>query len=160
MNELTLRKMTSSEFDIFRSREIHEYAMQQVRVGYWTEEEAEACSVKQIDSLLPEGIDTTEMLLLIAENVDGIAIGHVWVALQSRPGSATSAWIYGIQIESEERGNGYGRALLLAAEQEIVQRGIGVIGLNVFGPNKVARNLYESAGYQVTSMHMQKELPN
>lgn len=36
----------------------------------------------------------------------------------------------------------------------------GVIGLNVFGSNTLARNLYEAAGYQVTSMHMQKELPN
>lgn len=133
--------------------------MEQVRAGYWTEDEAEARSAKQTDSLLPQGIDTPGMLLLIAENLDGIAIGHVWVALQPRPGSGTGAWIYSIQIESEQRGNGYGRALLFAAEQEIVRRGIGVIGLNVFGSNKVARNLYESAGYQVTSMHMQKELP-
>lgn len=160
MSELTLRPMTSNEFVTFRSREIRGHAMEQVRAGYWIEDEAEARSAKQIDSLLPQGINTPEMLLLIAENLDGIAIGYVWVALQPRPGSETRAWIYGIQIESEQRGNGYGRALLLAAEREIVQRGIGVIGLNVFGLNTVARNLYESAGYQVTLMHMQKELPS
>jgi len=70
MNELTLRPMTSSEFDTFRSREIREYAI----------------------------------------------------------------------------------------EQEITRRGIGVIGLNVFGSNMVARNLYETAGYQINSMHLRKKL--
>lgn len=160
MSELTLRPMTSNEFVTFRTREIRDHAMEQVHAGYWTEEEAEARSEKQIDLLLPQGFDTPEILLLIAENLDGNAIGHVWVALQPKPGSETRAWIYGIQIESEQRGNGYGRSLLLAAEQEIVRRGLGVIGLNVFGSNTIARNLYESAGYQVTSMHMQKELPS
>lgn len=85
MSELTLRPMTSSEFDTFRSREIREYAIAQVNAGY-------------------------------------------------------------------------GRSLLRAVEQEIIRRGIGVIGLNVFGSNMVARNLYETAGYQINSMHLRKKL--
>ena len=32
------------------------------------------------------------------------------------------------------------------------------IGLNVFGPNTVARNLYESAGYEVATLQMHKQL--
>lgn len=34
----------------------------------------------------------------------------------------------------------------------------GYAGLNVFGTNTVARRLYESSGYQITSMNMRKEL--
>jgi ribosomal protein S18 acetylase RimI-like enzyme len=36
---------------------------------------------------------------------------------------------------------------------------VGTIGLNVFGPNTAARNLYESAGYEIASLQMHKELP-
>ena len=57
-----------------------------------------------------------------------------------------------------ERGQGLRPALLLAAEQEAARRGEATIGLNVFGPNTVARNLYESAGYEVASLQMRKEL--
>jgi hypothetical protein len=35
---------------------------------------------------------------------------------------------------------------------------VKAIGLNVFGPNTVARTLYESAGYQVASLQMHKAL--
>lgn len=77
MSELTLRPMAPNEFDVFRSGEIRDYAIEQVRAGYWREEEAEARSAKQTDSLLPQGIETPEMLLLIVEKVDGIAIGRL-----------------------------------------------------------------------------------
>lgn len=156
MSELTLRPMTTSEFDIFRSREIREYAIEQVSAGYWIADDAEMRAAEQTDSLLPQGIGTPEMLLLIAENAEGVAIGHAWVAL--KPGSGTSAWLYDIRVDMGQRGNGYGRAILRAVEQEITQRGIGAIGMNVFGSNMVARNLYETAGYQIKSMHLQKKL--
>jgi hypothetical protein len=45
-----------------------------------------------------------------------------------------------------------------AAERETAQRGVTTIGLNVFGANVVVRRLYESAGYDVTSLQMRKPL--
>jgi GNAT superfamily N-acetyltransferase len=56
------------------------------------------------------------MLLLAAETaiVFSALIGTVWVALE---GEGTSgAWIYQIEIVPEQRGHGYGRALLRAVE--------------------------------------------
>jgi ribosomal protein S18 acetylase RimI-like enzyme len=97
------------------------------------------------------------MLLLMAETSDGAVVGHVWVGLERRPGFP-GAWIYSIEIDPDQRGNGYGRSLLVAAEHETARRGIKTIGLNVFGPNTVARNLYASAGYEVASLQMHKEL--
>ena len=80
----------------------------------------------------------------------------VWVALdRGRPGEA---WIYDIEVNPEHRGKGYGRALLLVAEQEAARHGSTAIGLNVFGTNTVARSLYESAGYRITALNMRKEL--
>lgn len=96
------------------------------------------------------------MLLLAAETANGALIGTVWVALE---GEGTSgAWIYQIEIVPEQRGHGYGRALLRAVEREVEQRGCKSIGLNVFGANAVARSLYESSGYETTSLHMRNRL--
>ena len=50
---------------------------------------------------------------------------------------------------SAQRGRGYGRALMEAADREAQRRGAQSIGLNVFGRNDVARRMYESSGYQV-----------
>ena len=150
--------MSSTEFDAFREREIRGYAAEQVRAGNWTEDDAESRSAEQTDALLPLGIETPGTLLLIAETPAGVQIGHVWVALHRQHGSGSGAWIYDIEIEPEHRGKGFGRALLLAAEEETARHGVGKIGLNVFGSNTAARRLYESNGYQVTSTQMSKEL--
>ena len=57
-----------------------------------------------------------------------------------------------------QRGKGYGRALLRAAEEETLRNGVPTLGLNVFGRNHVARKLYESSGYSITQIAMSKEL--
>ena len=43
-----------------------------------------------------------------------------------------------------------------AAEREAQRRGAHSIGLNVFGGNDVAVGMYESSGYDVAAMQMQK----
>ncbi|MGA2528509.1 MAG: GNAT family N-acetyltransferase [Acidimicrobiales bacterium] len=158
MDELRVRPMSASEFEVLRARLISEYAAEHVRAGNWNEEEAEARAAAQTDELLPEGVKTPGVLWLVAETKAGESIGHVWVGPQPRPG-AKGAWIYAIEIDPGQRGKGYGRALLDAAEKEAARHGFTAIGLNVFGPNTVARNLYESAGYEVSSLQMHKELP-
>ena len=159
MQKLIMRPMSSSEFDAFRAREISGYAAEQVGAGNWTEDESETRSAELTDSLLPLGVETPGTLLLIGETPEGVQIGHVWVTLQRQHGSGSGALIYDIEIEPEHRGKGFGRALLMAAEEETARHGVSKIGLNVFGSNKTARSLYESAGYQVASTQMYKELP-
>jgi ribosomal protein S18 acetylase RimI-like enzyme len=96
------------------------------------------------------------MLLLMAENGEGEQVGNVWIALD-RPRRG-AAWLYYIEVSPGQRGKGYGRTLLNAAEEAAAQHGITAMGLNVFGTNAVARRLYESSGYQVASLVMQKPL--
>lgn len=156
MNNLSVRPMMSAEFEAFRDRLVREYAAKHVRAGNWTEQEAQARSAEQTAELLPQGVETPGMLLLMAETPGGEPVGHVWLGLERRHGPG--AWIYSIEIAQDQRGKGYGRALLRLAEQETARRGVGAIGLNVFGPNTVARNLYESAGYETVSLQMHKQL--
>ena len=158
MEDLVVRPMTRDEFEVIFSRLVREYAADHVRAGNWTEDEAETRAAEQTEELLPQGVDTPGMLLLVAETPSGEPIGHVWVGL-ARRNSFPGAWIYSIEVAPQQRGKGYGRALLLAAEQATARHGVNAIGLNVFGPNTVARNLYESAGYEVSSLQMHKTLP-
>jgi ribosomal protein S18 acetylase RimI-like enzyme len=148
--------MTAAEFAPFRERTIKAYAAEHVRTGDWSPDRAETLSAEQTDQLLPHGVDTEGTLLLVAETEAAGVIGLVWVALEVA--QSQSAWIFDIEIVLEQRGKGYGRALLAAAEREVVARGGDSLTLNVFGGNLVAQGLYKSAGYEITSMHMRKSL--
>ena len=155
---LRLRLMTATEFESFRMRLVHDYAADHVRAGTWSIEEAETRAGEQTSELLPDGPDTDGMLLLTAEDEEGQPVGVLWLSLTHPQGATDTAWIYDIEVVAKRRGEGYGRALLCAAEHEVRRRGIGTLGLNVFGDNDAARTLYQSAGYEVVTQQMRKRL--
>lgn len=156
--EVRLRPMTAAEFDALRSPLVSEYAADHVRAGNWSADEGPTRAAEALQQLLPQGVDTPGMLLLIASDAAGERIGHLWLALEQRGGSGSLGFIYDIQVDSAHRGKGYGRALLNAAEVEAARHGADAMGLNVFGLNHVARRLYESADYEVTTITMRKKL--
>jgi len=89
--------------------------------------------------------------------LDGEAIvGSLWLA---RRGDETSTvwWVYDVEIEQAHRGRGLGRGAMEAAEVFVKARGATRLGLNVFGPNTVARHLYESMAYKTMSVQMYKD---
>ena len=63
-----------------------------------------------------------------------------------------------MQIDEARRGEGLGRAAMLAAEQVAREAGWSALGLNVFGHNPRARGLYDSLGYEVAATTMAKPL--
>jgi ribosomal protein S18 acetylase RimI-like enzyme len=67
-------------------------------------------------------------------------------------------FIYGVEVDSGQRGKGYGRAIMLAGEEECRRLGHKHLDLNVFGDNTTAIGLYDSLGYAVISQQMRKEL--
>ena len=86
---------------------------------------------------------------------DGEIVGTLWLGHQ--PGQ--KEWfIYDIVINEEHRGAGLGRATMLAAEEYVKSQSATRLGLNVFGPNTIARRLYESLDYQVMSISMYRDL--
>jgi len=153
--KLRIRSMTPEEFAAYRRRSIAKYTAKHVRAGTWSQEAAERRAAREAEELLPGGIDTPGMVLLVGETADAV-VGLVWVgpAPQQRPGW----WIYDIQVIAEQRRHGYGRALLHAAEREIERRGGDAVSLNVFGWNNAARRLYESSGYEVRAILMGRDL--
>jgi ribosomal protein S18 acetylase RimI-like enzyme len=153
---VTLRPMTDEEFAAYRPRLAREYAEEHVQAGNWTPDEALGKSEAELDEILGEGLAQPDTLLLTAVDADDVPVGLVWISLVHPRGVADTAYIFAIEVFSEHRGKGLGKALLAAAEQEVARHGVGNLGLNVFGSNTVARHLYESAGYVVTTQQMRK----
>ncbi len=148
--------MTSAEFAAFRAHAVREYAAAHVRAGHWAADTAERRAAQETAELLPQGLETPAMLLLIGESdADGV-VGTAWVAT-AQP-ERVGAWLYDIEVVPEQRGKGYGRGLLAALERHLASFGVESLGLNVFGYNPVARELYDSSGYEVTSQNMAKTL--
>jgi len=156
MATVHLAPMTQDEYDEMMARLVPSYAEDNIKAGNWTAEEALDRANAQTDELLPDGVNSADAVLCTARNDGGEIVGRVWIGFRS--GDRNAAWIYEIEIDPTHRGGGYGRALLAAAEQQAAQRGATSIGLNVFGPNQVARDLYTSAGYDMTSIQMSKPL--
>ncbi|MFF5081341.1 GNAT family N-acetyltransferase [Actinoplanes sp. NPDC000266] len=113
----------------------------------FTREEAARESERQTRSLLPDGVDTADQLLCKGV-VNGEEVGFLWLSL---PGTTfeTMAWISEIEVAEEHRSHGYGSAMLRAAETELAARGVGRVGLHVFGRNTGARRLYRRLGYRM-----------
>ena len=57
-----------------------------------------------------------------------------------------------------QRGKGYGKQLMLLIEEKARELGLKSLGLHVFAYNDVALKLYETVGYEVSSLNMRKNL--
>jgi ribosomal protein S18 acetylase RimI-like enzyme len=158
MQTVTVRPMTSAEFDIWQAALATDYAAEQVAAGRWAHEGAVERAVAENSELVPKGIDTPRMLFLHGTDADGSHVGQAWVALDHPRGAPGIAFLYDIEVVASLRGNGYGRALLAAVEDATRAAGVGALELNVFGRNAAAISLYGSAGYDVVTQQMRKTL--
>jgi ribosomal protein S18 acetylase RimI-like enzyme len=68
------------------------------------------------------------------------------------------AFVYDFLIYEEFRRRGYGKQAMLALEATVKELGIDKIALHVYAHNRVARVLYEKAGYEITGISMTKKL--
>ena len=99
--------------------------------------------------------DGHEVFQVVAE-VDR-PVGFIWIGPHPN-GVDGVLYIWDIEIDEAERGSGYGRAAMLAAEEHARRKGAQALALNVFGFNTKARALYTSLGYETTAIQMRKEL--
>ncbi|MER7443761.1 GNAT family N-acetyltransferase [Micromonospora avicenniae] len=74
---------------------------------------------------------------------------------QSHP---RTAFVYNVAVEPDVRRQGYGRAIMLAAERWCRDNALTRIGLRVFAHNTGARALYEQLGFTETARNMAKDL--
>lgn len=151
--------MTEAEFESYRHAVASAYAAEQVAAGNWSADEALERALQGNAAFLPDGLATPGMLLLKGVRGDGTSVGILWIGLEHPRGIPDCAFLYDIEVEEAYRGVGYGRALLVAAEDLVRSHGVGGLELNVFGDNTRAIRLYETAGYRVVAQQMRKSLP-
>lgn len=148
--------MTEAEYDSWVEHEAEEYALEMAEASGSTLEEARRISREQTREFLPDGLRTRDAFLLRVLDGDGAPVGVLWVG--PHPRRAGAGWVFDVEIEEARRGEGFGRAAMLAAEQVARDAGWTALGLNVFGTNDRARSLYDSLGYEVASTTMTKPL--
>jgi ribosomal protein S18 acetylase RimI-like enzyme len=147
--------MTDHEFAAFLAREREEYAADVARANSIPLEVAMAQAGEQMAEALPDGMATPGHRLLTVLDGDR-PVGQLWIG--PHPRRANTAYIYDITLDEPERGKGFGRDAMRAAEELAKVDGLTAIGLNVFGFNERAQGLYTSLGYKVASTQMLKQL--
>jgi ribosomal protein S18 acetylase RimI-like enzyme len=148
--------MTPDEYAAWQEHSLAEYAVEVSEARGIPVADARRIADESHGRYLPDGQATAGVHIVIGEDAAGARVGILWVG--PNPNGVGPAWVYDIEVEESRRGEGWGRALMLEAERLARDDGHAEIGLNVFGSNAVARRLYESLGYGVSSVQMRKSL--
>jgi len=156
MPRITLTPLTDEEFTAYCREAISGYAAANVATGNWKPEDAVRRSEEVRAELLPGGVPAPKNHLFAAR-VENRKVGAIWIA-ERDDASGPLAYVYDVRIDADQRGKGYGRAVMEAVEAEVRALGLTRIQLHVHGNNTTARTLYGSAGYTETNVVMVKQL--
>lgn len=148
--------MTEGEFREWLPRSTESYAEAKVKSGNWDAAGAIERAGKETAELLPLGLATPDHELLVVE-AKGKPVGVIWYAIKKSP-RGLYAYLYNIEMDEPQRGQGYGTAAVAALEEKLKQRGIKSLLLHVFGYNQDALRLYRRLGFEVTNINMAKSL--
>jgi ribosomal protein S18 acetylase RimI-like enzyme len=154
---LRLRPLTRDEFAAWLPRQLAGYAALIAASGAMPARAAQEKAERDTARYFSGGFAAPGQLLFRVMAGD-LAVGWLWLGAPGPGPDPLMAWVFDIEIEAAFRGHGYGRAAMLLAEREARSRGMTSLGLNVHGPNTVARSLYDSLGYEVMTQQMRKAL--
>jgi ribosomal protein S18 acetylase RimI-like enzyme len=112
--------------------------------------------VQESRQYFPQGRPAPGQLVFEVLHGDQV-VGSLWIGVLE-PDQPSRWWVMDIQIAESHRRRGIGRTTMRLAEREVRRRGGDSLGLNVFGPNVIARRLYDALGYEVLATNMVKVL--
>ncbi|MEU7298284.1 GNAT family N-acetyltransferase [Streptomyces exfoliatus] len=151
-----VRPMTEAEYVGWEVRAREQFAQSWIDRGV-PAEQARAKAEGSHRRFLPEGLATPGVAIHVVVR-DGRPAGHLWTGRMELEPGRWAAFVYNIEVEEEQRGHGYGRALMLLAERVAREAGDTLLGLHVFAGNTPAIRLYESLGFRTTYVNSAKEL--
>lgn len=155
---VALTPATDDELVEFIAAQKVSYLRDLIEQGGLSQAAAQANSEATWSGLVPDGIHPADgNEIMIGRDVDGRRIGVLWMAVRSQ-GGENYGWIYDVEVDPEFRNRGYGRALMIAAEEWTRGKGLDSLQLNVFGGNTAARALYRSLGYVENAVLMSKHV--
>ena len=132
-----------------------DYRKQLLGTGF-TSEEASQNIEQNETALFVDGAPNDDQRIFDVMD-DETKVGSLWLATREER-NAGEWYVYDIVIDEEFRGKGFGRSTMQVAEGYVTSQGGTRLALNVFGPNAVARGLYESLGYKTMNIGMRKDL--
>ena len=149
---VTLTELRNDEAVAYLSGLWPRYREELIRAGA-SPSEADANIERNQQTISPDGaIASGQRMFHVMHG--GEHIGNLWLSER-----AQGDWfIYDIEVFEAYRGQGLGRASMLAAEEYAKANGATKLGLSVFGFNTIARSMYESLGYSIIAMQMTKSL--
>lgn len=153
---VTLRHMGAQFFPAWIERSRAAYAEDLVTTGQ-TPEEADRLADESMASSFPAGALTPGHAVFDVVDDAGEPVGYLWIGPDTSD-DAGAWWIWDIEIDADQRGRGFGRMAMVLGEEYARAQGAHTLGLSVFGFNTGARGLYESLGFETTSVRMRKRL--
>ncbi len=148
-------ELTTAEVEAWLPVSLAAYVEERVGAGE-PREVAERVAREQRARSFPDGAPAAGHHLFHVVTV-GERVGMVWLG-PSFNGDGDERYLFNIEIDEAHRGRGLGRAAMRAAERWTVAQGARRLSLNVFGPNDVARSLYNGLGYVVAATNMYRDL--
>jgi GNAT superfamily N-acetyltransferase len=162
-----LSPCTDREYAEFVPLQVAEYAQQLIQAGETTAENGLATARQRLADLSADQLRTAGHVFFVATSLDDAArVGWLWVSPAPTflgPGHERTLWLSQVTVEEPHRRQGWGRAIMVALEDYATDLGMQEIWLRVFDWNVVARNLYESLGYELvtqfaTDAHLRKRI--
>jgi ribosomal protein S18 acetylase RimI-like enzyme len=143
--------MTEDQYRPWRAESEAHYARSVAASGQSAQDAARSAA-ETYARLLPDGFTTPDQHFWYAYDGDR-RVGFLWIKV-----THDTAFVYNVAVEPDVRRQGYGRAIMLAAERWCHDNALRRIGLHVFAHNTGARALYEQLGFTETGRNMAKDL--
>ncbi|WP_328473492.1 GNAT family N-acetyltransferase [Actinoplanes sp. NBC_00393] len=151
MADVRLEPMTQDQYKPWRADAEAHYTRSLTTSGQSAPEAAREAA-DTYARLLPQEFATPDNHFWYAYDGDRRA-GFLWIKV-----TGVTAFVYNVAVEPDLRRQGYGRAIMLAAERWCRVHGLTRIGLHVFAHNTGARALYEQLGFTEIGRNMGKDL--
>lgn len=149
---------TELDFHAWLVQAIPAFALSNVEDGHWSLAESIEKSKEAHAALLPQGLASPgQFFVHLHDAASGERVGTLWWA-EAPKGGVLEAYVYNIEIDEPARRRGHARAAFVELERVAREHGVRQLGLHVFGHNSGARRLYESLGFEPTSITMRKVL--
>ena len=155
MKKVELRELAENQLPPYFEELWDKFRSELIEAGFSPEYADENVEHSKND-IMPDGKLSPDHFIFYIYSENQM-VGQLWLASKVRDGKREWS-IFDIETFTQFRGQGFGRAIMLAAEEYVRTAGGDAISLSVFGNNSVARNLYESLDYQPLRIGMKKSL--
>lgn len=145
--KMEIRKITGEDLEAFR--ELRLEALRDSPAAFCSDYEREAAvSAEKFNRGLKPGDDFREAFVLGAWNASNDLIGMAGFHVPDRLKTRHKAWIWGMYVKANHRGQGAGESLLRAIFKEAKQiEGLEQILLSAITFSDIARRLYQRVGF-------------